>query len=160
MPKGSIARFSGCLVVCFAMLISVGSAPALLAQPSRVVHVIGNDLGGRIDRRVARVERLRQHGDRVEIRGRICLSACTLYLAADDVCVDADTMFGFHGPSLWGLALDAASFEYWSQLIASQYPAPLRQWYLEVARHRVNGHHRLSGQQMIELGYAPCADPA
>ena len=137
-----------CLILCIPM--AAGSGPA------QIVHVVRNDMGGRIDRRAALVETLRARGDRVEIRGRVCLSSCTLFLGAHDVCVGRDTVFGFHGPSLWGLPLDHPSFEYWSKVIASHYTPVLRDWYLEVARHRLHGYHRLSGRQMIELGYEPC----
>lgn len=137
-----------CLILCVPE--SAGSGPA------QIVHVVRNDLGGRIDRRAEMVESLRARGDRVEIRGRFCLSACTLFLGARDVCVDRDTVFGFHGPTLWGLPLDQPSFEYWSEVIANHYTPALRDWYLEVARHRLHGYHRLSGRQMIELGYTAC----
>ncbi|WP_424830620.1 hypothetical protein [Ruegeria sp.] len=144
----------GLIGICLGMLPFGDLSAQAIGQPR--VHIVQSDFGGRIDRRAARVETLRDKGDRVEIRGRVCLSACTLFLGVRDVCVDTETIFGFHGPSLWGLPLDQNSFEYWSDVVASHYKPALRQWYLEVARYRLNGYHRLSGRQIIALGYAPC----
>lgn len=141
-------------------------AIALIAFPLASVHVragphvlvVRNDIGGRIDRRAEQVDYLRARGDRVEIRGYYCLSACTMYLGAEDVCIEPDTVYGFHCPSFWGLALNDASFDYWSRVVASYYPDGLRQWYMQVARHRVNGHYRVSGRELISLGIQQCSD--
>ena len=146
------------VLVWICLILAPWNMSAVRAGNLQVVHIVRNDLGGRIDRRAAWVQTLRDRGARVEIRGRVCLSACTLFLGAKRVCIDADTVFGFHAPSLWGQPLDGPSFDYWSDMIASHYNPPLRQWYLEVARHRVHGYHRLSGRQLIELGYEPCRE--
>ena len=139
------------------MAFAVMLAPLPVGAGSQVV-IVQNDFGGRIERRIERVDQLRARGDRVEIRGQFCLSACTLFLGSDDICIEPETIFGFHGPSLWGLPLDQTSFEYWSRVVASYYPAPLRTWYLDVARYRVNGHYRISGRQLIDLGVPRCPD--
>ena len=118
------------------------------------VVVIGNDKGGNVAERLRRIQRLQAEGAEVQIRGEYCLSACTLYLGLENVCVLPETVFGFHGPSsrLYGVALRPASFERWSRRMADLYPKPLRSWFLNVARKRITGFEMLSGREIIALG--------
>ncbi|WP_126623207.1 hypothetical protein [Oceaniglobus ichthyenteri] len=102
------------------------------------------------------IDRIRALQQRVEIRGPMCLSSCTMYLGAGNVCIDPRVTFGFHGPSSYGQPLTRADFEYWSNVIASHYPAALRDWFMTTARHRITGYHRISGVQLIRMGFARC----
>ena len=120
------------------------------------VKVIGNDRGGLIGARVIEVAELNAHHRRVELRGRICYSSCTLYLGARDLCISPQTVFGFHGPSRHGAALDTGQFEHWSAVMARHYKPPLRNWFLGTARHQINRISRISGAQLIALGYPAC----
>lgn len=148
------------------MLQAGALAIALIAFPLASVpvraglHVLvaRNDIGGRIDRCAEQLDHLRARGDLVEIRGHYCLSACTMYLGAESACTEPDTVFGFHGPSFWGLPVNDASFEYWSRVVASSYPDGLRPGYMQVARHRENGHYRVFGRELIGLGIQQCSD--
>ncbi|WP_415183280.1 hypothetical protein [Phaeovulum sp.] len=119
--------------------------------------VVRNDRGGLVSARVAEVAALRASGRAVEIRGQVCLSSCTLYLALPKTCVDARTTFGFHGPTHYGQKLSARDFEYWSQVIAAHYPAPLAKWYLKKGRSKVGGYYRIKGAELIRLGLRDCA---
>lgn len=120
--------------------------------------IVQNDRGGSVRERVELIETYRTRGTRIHIRGRFCLSACTLYLGLDGTCVAPDTIFGFHGPSsqFYGFALPFQSFDYWSRLMADHYPEPLRTWFIENGRHRIVGFHEFSGQSLIEMGIAQC----
>jgi hypothetical protein len=143
---GHIARWAavvGCLVFG---TVAVGQQ----------VIVIGNDMGGIVGTRAAEVQRINASGARVEIRGDICLSSCTMYLGAGNVCVSPDTDFGFHGPSFFGADLPPRDFEYWSQVIANHYNAPLREWFMREARYRQLWHYTLSGEELIRIGYPSC----
>ncbi len=142
------------LGVAFWLLLSADG----IAQKSGTL-VIRNDRGGSVAERVARIDRLRRSGIKVEIRGDYCLSACTMYLGVPGACVAPDTVFGFHGPSspVYGVALRPREFEYWSHLMARYYPAALRKWFLEVARNRLVGFERKSGRELIRLGLPRCA---
>ena len=120
------------------------------------VKVIGNDRGGLIGARAIEVAELNTHHRRVELRGRVCYSSCTLYLGAQDLCISPQTVFGFHGPSRYGAPLDAGQFEHWSGVMARHYIPPLRNWFLDTARHRINQISRISGAQLIALGYPAC----
>ena len=139
------ARRWACVLV---MLAGTGA----LADPL----IVQNDRGGAIGERVIAVRQANAQHRRIELRGRICYSSCTLYLGADDLCISAQTTFGFHGPSRHGRALPQEEFEHWSQVMAAQYSAPLRDWFLKTARHRINGYYRLTGAQLIAMGYAAC----
>ncbi|MFZ3583473.1 hypothetical protein ACOI1H_15050, partial [Loktanella sp. DJP18] len=120
------------------------------AQPSLVV---GNDRGGLVSKRAQEVNMLRRNGQRVEIRGRICYSSCTLYLGASDVCISPQTTFGFHGPSRNGTPLPADQFESWSRLMASYYNPPLQHWFMQQGRYAIHDLYEMSGSQLIRMGY-------
>ncbi|MFQ1699087.1 hypothetical protein ACJ5NV_00695 [Loktanella agnita] len=131
----------------------------LLGQPitaQGAVQVIGNDRGGFIGSRAIEITELNRTGTRVELRGRVCYSACTLYLGADDLCISAGTTFGFHGPSQHGQPLPPRQFEHWSQVMASHYNPALRRWFMAQARHRISGYYRFKGTELIAMGYPAC----
>lgn len=120
------------------------------------VYIVNNDRGGIIGTRAAEIRRLNSSGQRVEIRGQVCLSSCTMYLGAGDVCVSPDTRFGFHGPSYYGKPLEPRYFDYWSDVLADHYPAPLRKWFMSTARYRQTGYYTILGAELIRLGVEAC----
>ena len=146
-PGTGIAYATLIMVVVYTIL---GVAWAL----GETYTVSRDDQGGLVRDRAAEVAQLRHSKTRVEIRASRCLSSCTMYLGAGDVCVNPNTTFGFHGPKIatQGLRLLPSKFEYWSHLIASHYPVPLRRWYLSTGRYRSSGYYRIKGSNIIELG--------
>lgn len=149
------------LVTALAAAVSFGlhSEPATAQTGNTArsgVIVVSNDRGGLVGRRAEQIEQIRTSGQRVEIRGRVCLSSCTMYLGLPQTCIDPNTSFGFHGPSYYGTALSQSDFEYWSALIASYYPAPLRGWYMREGRTRISRYFRISGRELIRLGIRQC----
>jgi hypothetical protein len=136
--------------------IVIALIPGLVAGQSRGITIIGNDRGGLVGERAQVVDSLRASGQRIEIRGTLCYSACTMYLGAGDVCVSPQTTFGFHGPSRNGTPLSPDRFEHWSLVMARYYNEPLRQWFMAEGRYAQQDVYRLSGQQLIDLGYAQC----
>lgn len=149
-PSKRTSRARQALLLCLAL---AAPAPAL-AQPA--VRVVGDDRGGPLLARVVEISTLQASGTRVEIRGGVCHSACTMYLGAGDVCVDPATEFGFHGPSGREGPLDAQAFEQWSEIMARHYKPALRRWFLEQARHQSGTVLRLQGSELIRLGYPSC----
>ena len=146
-------------VVAAVLASGLHSSPAAAqtANSARAgVFVVSNDRGGLVGRRAEQIEQILAAGQRVEIRGRVCLSSCTMYLGLPQTCISPNTSFGFHGPSYYGSALSASDFEYWSNLIASYYPAPLREWYMRKGRTRISGYFRISGRELIRLGIRQC----
>lgn len=133
-------------------LVGVADHAAAQGRETIVVH---RDPGGYLGERGRRIRQLHNTGQRVELRG-ICYSACTMYLGLPNTCVAPSASFGFHGPSSHGTALPPGEFERWSQVMARNYREPLRSWYMETARYEINGHYRLSGAQLISMGYARC----
>jgi hypothetical protein len=120
-------------------------ALAVIAQGPLVVT---NDPGGIVATRAARVALI---GDReVRIEGR-CASACTMWLAAPNVCVTSDARLSFHGPSHFGLPLPRADFDYWSGVLASHYPPSLAEWFMAIGRH---GEYTIDGAGVIANGWA------
>lgn len=132
-----------------------GRATPVAAQAGPAL-IVRNDRGGLVSSRVKEVAALRASGRAVEIRGQVCLSSCTLYLALPQTCVDTRTTFGFHGPSHYGQKLSARDFEYWSQVIAEHYPAPLAKWYLHKGRDKVFSYYRIRGAELVRLGLRAC----
>lgn len=146
-------------------MLALVLATALATVPAGAVQrpdhggrtlVIRNDPGGVIPARIADIATIRASGRKVELRGRYCLSACTLYLGLPNACVSPKTRFGFHGPSMYGRPLKQKEFERWSRLMASHYPEPLRNWFMETARFRLAGYVNLQGDDLIRMGVERC----
>ncbi|MBS8227415.1 hypothetical protein [Vannielia litorea] len=136
-------------------LCTAGTLPNARADAAGTI-VVGNDRGGFIRARLREMQRIRASGDRVEIRGRVCFSTCTMYLGAEDICVSPKTTFGFHGPAMAIGRLTPEQFDYLSKLIASHYPEPLANWYMAEGRMRTSGLYRMSGSDLIRLGVPRC----
>lgn len=154
----SFLRFPAIALLAAAALVS--SLPAQAAPQNNwgrgAVRVIGNDNGGRLRPRFEEIRHMRSRGDRVEIRGRYCHSACTLYLGAGNVCVTPSTRFGFHGPRYIGEQIDHDSFDYWSRRMADHYPPQVSSWFLTRARYVTRGYMSLSGAELIRMGVPRC----
>lgn len=140
--------------------LGLGLAPAVAAKPGSrqpgVVITVKNDYGGSVRKRFGEVQQINRLGQRVEISGSSCMSSCTMYLGAKNVCVSPNTTFGFHGPSRFGSKLTQVEFDEWSRVISSHYPAPVRTWYMQNARHSTNSVKRVKGNQLIRLGIPSC----
>jgi hypothetical protein len=138
------------LVICLGL-------PGLTASAQQQSPlIIGNDRGGGVGERARLVDSLQASGQRIEIRGNLCYSACTMYLGAGNICVSPDTVFGFHGPTRNGQPLPTESFDHWSRIMARYYNEPLGNWFMSEARYLRSDVYRLTGSQLIELGYPSC----
>lgn len=142
------------LYIILSMFFSI--MPGLADARQRPLHIVMNDRGGVVSQRQKEIETIRISGTRVEIRGAVCLSSCTMYLGSPDVCVSPKTSFGFHGPTDHGRPLKKRQFDYWSNIIAAYYPKKLSNWYMQTARYRLQGYYSLSGAQLIEMGFKSC----
>ena len=142
---------------CRGIILSLGLLIVGSAVPADTL-IIGNDPGGRIDHRQQIIQRIKQAGNRVEIRGGYCNSACTMFLGLPNMCISASTVFGFHGPSSQypGLPLQPKTFERWSRVMADHYPQPLRSWFMTDARYELQSIKRVRGRDIIEMGVAEC----
>lgn len=100
--------------------------------------------GGSVEEHRDIVLEANRTGQRVEIRATECLSACTMYLGVNNVCVDPDTQFGFHGGRLRG-KLDGRV----DHLIAQVYPPALGAWFLSHAAGKVMLRY-MTGAELIE----------
>jgi len=130
-----------------AQVISAGySSPAI---------EIRNDMGGDVGARANKIAAMRANGQSVAIRGPSCYSACTMYLSLAGSCVSRTTRFGFHRPSHYGAALSPDQFEFWSNVIAAHYPAPLQSWYMNEGRYSIS-LQVISGADLIRMGVAEC----
>lgn len=129
------------------------AAPAV-AQSALIVR---NDLGGSVQERLMMIAQLRDAGRRVEIRGQ-CASACTMYLGLPNACVSRAAQLGFHGPQsqYYGISLPPDQFEYWSRVMASNYPSGIARWFMSQARDTTMGLITISGAQAIKMGAHAC----
>lgn len=137
------------------ILLAAGLMAGTAGQAQQII-VIGNDRGGGINTRARIIDQIRAAHARVEIRGDICYSACTMYLGAGDVCVSPGTTFGFHGPTRDGHPLSADAAERWSAVMARYYPDALRQWFMSTARFATGDVYRISGAEIMRFGYRAC----
>jgi len=144
-------------VLLTAMAVTIGlSGISSQAYASLQPYVVRNDRGGFVKDRLIEMRNLRSSGQPVEIRGAVCYSTCTMLLGLPQTCISPNTVFGFHGPSRSGQRLAPEKFEYYSQVIAQYYPAPLKDWYLKKGRKRINGVHRIKGAEIIRMGARAC----
>ena len=156
-----------CLALMAATLFTATTADAAprayrFVDPglSQVPYVVRSDYGGSVQTRLRDISALRASGRKVEIRGDVCMSSCTMLLGLQNACVHPATTFGFHGPSRNGAPLDRSLFNQISWIIAGHYPADLRIWYITVARHTLTDVHTLKGAELIRMGAAKSCVPA
>jgi len=96
-----------------------------------IVH-IRYDEGGIIQNYEKRIALANRLGQTVVIDGQ-CMSACTMFLGADRVCVTDRAEFKFHGaiPTAIG-----ETRKNQNEVMSAYYPAPLRQWFYNSGAHR------------------------
>lgn len=116
-------------------------------------HIIGDDFGGSVSDRAAKVSQMRLSGAEVVINGQVCMSACTMYLGAGDVCVSDHTVFVFHGPYS-NPPLTKEDFDFWSSVMASYYPNELANWFMKEGRHRT---YKLNASDLASKGVRLCS---
>lgn len=143
-----------------ALLITTLALPAYAARPKSKVPgatiVINGDPGGSVRERFGEIQQINRLGQRVEIRRGSCMSSCTMFLGARNVCVTPKAIFGFHGPYRFGSKLTQAEFDRWSKVIASHYPPAIKTWYMTNARYSTRRPSKLSGAELIRLGVRQC----
>ncbi|MES0828491.1 hypothetical protein [Ruegeria sp. SCP11] len=147
------SRTFSALLIVVALVSAVYAVPRAEAQQ---LYVVGSDRGGYLHDRLAELENLKRNGIQVEIRGRVCFSTCTMFLGLPGTCVDPDTIFGFHGPSRSGRRLADEDFEFFSRVMADYYPEPLKSWFMNKARNRINGVYKVKGSEIIRMGVPAC----
>lgn len=142
------------------LMAAIVATPADAARPKSKVPgatiVINGDPGGSVRARYNEIQQINRLGQRVEIRRGSCMSSCTMFLGARNVCVSPRAIFGFHGPYKFGSKLSPAEFERWSRVISSHYPVAVRSWYMTSARYKTYTPSRLTGTELIRLGVRRC----
>ena len=156
MRKGVKRLLSGVrqVAICVGLMMPVTATAQMTLADGTVV--IGNDRGGVIRDRLIELRTLRASGQRVQIKGNICYSTCTMLIGLPQACVSPNTTFGFHGPSYYGRAMAPKDFDYVSRVMAHYYPEPLKKWFLEEGRNRIHGVYQISGTELIRMGVASC----
>ena len=126
------------------------------------VFVAMNLPGGSIAAHERHIAALDAAGCRVEIRGE-CLSACTMYLGAQSICVDPRARLGFHHTRrmhLGGLLVRPMKWDdqdHYDRRMAAFYPPAVRQWFLDDVRHRgFSAWGWLRGEELVRQGVADC----
>lgn len=138
-----------------AAVLGLAMLPA--AVQAQQAYVVGSDRGGYLHDRLIELNNLQRNNVRVEIRGRVCYSTCTMFLGLPGACVDPQTTFGFHGPSRSGRRLAQKDFDYFSQVMADYYPKPLKEWFMAEGRNRTSGVYKIKGSQIIRMGVPACS---
>ncbi|KQB17263.1 hypothetical protein H9N28_06240 [Rhodobacter capsulatus] len=155
LPRFAARRIAGAFMVFGLVGMPPGASRAQDMYLATNPIIVTADRGGYLGKRSDQIDRMRSMGQRVELRGT-CLSACTMYLSLPNVCVAPDAVLGFHGPSKNGIPLPQRDFDYWSQVMARNYSEPLRSWFMTKARYITNGYYKVSGAELIRMGYPQC----
>ncbi|MEM5476043.1 hypothetical protein, partial [Pacificibacter sp. AS14] len=142
------------------LLMATLATPAQAARPKSKVPgatiVINGDPGGSVRDRYGEIQQINRLGQRIEIRRGSCMSSCTMFLGARNVCVTPTAVLGFHGPYRFGSKLTQAEFDRWSNVIASHYPPAIKTWYMTSARYSTRKPTKLTGAELIKLGVQRC----
>lgn len=161
MLRGKNDCFRRAVSVLAAAVLALGAMAGGSAQATERMRqrvVITNDYGGSVSARAQQISAMRSAGQAVAVPYGNCMSACTMYLGLPGTCVGPNAVFGFHGPKAGsGIGLPKAEFERWSQVMASYYPAPLREWFLREGRYHTVDYIAISGAELIRMGVARCA---
>lgn len=137
-------------------VVAAGGLPMQAQAKSIEPIVVVNDLGGLIQKRRNKINKLRLSGQPVIIEGR-CASACTMYLFLENTCVMPNASLGFHGPRpFWGGRLPPFFFDHWSEIMSEEFREPLRSWFMEEARYEIEGMLNVKGSTLIDMGYTQC----
>ncbi|MBB3995694.1 hypothetical protein GGR95_003358 [Sulfitobacter undariae] len=155
MLNGRTQRLALLAMTLFAVIITLFAGPALAQVRATNRLIIKHDYGGSIGQRQHELRSLRRERKRVEIHGT-CNSACTMYLGLPTVCVSPSASFGFHGPKGVNGPLPPDAFEHWSRVMSQGLPPSLERWFMQQARYVRSGFLRISGKQLINMGYARC----
>jgi len=111
------------------------------------------DEGGVIGDRAKEINTLNKEDKKIVIDG-ICISACTMYLVAEGVCVEPDAYLGFHGAT----AKTEEDSLYWTDFMASYYPPKLQDWFYSSGASDLKVSWKgLSGSEVAEMGVPLCS---
>lgn len=123
------------------LLIALVSTSAMAEGSS-----VGYGMGGRIDRYDPVVAQYNQSGELFRIVGH-CQSACTLFLAIRNVCIEPNARLLFH-----------AGFKTWAtQHMLDAYNAPLREYLMAHHAMETLAFFAISGRDMIaKFRYRRC----
>lgn len=121
--------------------------------------IVGNHKGGFVFGISSDVQDINRLGLPVRITGKDCISSCTIFLGARDVCISPETRFGFHKPSpapgtgrMTQVRLAGVN-----HTITSHYLPALKRWWDSNAGKSKRIVY-LSGAELIRIGYRPCED--
>jgi hypothetical protein len=131
------------------LTVTLLAGPALAAGSSR-----GYGEGGRFSRYDPIVAKYNRSGELFRIEGR-CQSACTLFLAIRNVCIDRNAVLAFHGANFLGVPAVRAKRNTAHMLNAYK---PALQRYLLSHRYMATPEfHALPARELIErFGYRAC----
>jgi hypothetical protein len=134
------------------LCLAAAAAFALSAAPASAGSSAGYGMGGWFTRYDPIVAKYNASGELFRIEGR-CQSACTLFLAIKNVCIEQDARLMFHGGHGGKGEISASS------------TAHMRRAYKPGLRRYLDAHHAMetrrfyaiSGRDMIEkFGYREC----
>ena len=119
--------------------------------------IVGNHPGGYLYGTIADVEDINTLSLPVRITGDFCVSSCTLFLGADDVCISRTTRFGFHKPGNYvGLGQISSKVAWRATYRVAEYFNPsLSAWWLRTGS-KSSSLKYLTGLELIRMGYNEC----
>lgn len=121
------------------------------ADDTPTVKTVIFDEGGYFDNRAREIKKLNEVGARIEIRG-VCISSCTMYLGADNVCVAPNARLGFHGATeTFFIPATPENKLRYDTNIARYYPPNLRGWFWKEARHIIIAWKSKTGQEVHDM---------
>jgi hypothetical protein len=127
-------------------LVSAAVIAAIAAMPAAAATSTPYAMGGRTKDFAVDVQKYRQSGERFRITGH-CQSACTMFLALRNVCIEPSARLLFHA----GNTPDA------TRRMLNSYNGALRAYLTQRGAMDTPAFHTISGRDMIRrFGYRAC----
>jgi hypothetical protein len=126
--------------------IGLSSVALCLAIPAMAATSTPYAMGGRTDEFAVEVERYRRSGELFRITGH-CQSACTMFLALPNACLEPSARLLFHG----------AKLPVGTRRMLNSYNSKLRRHLIANRIMESPQFHTISGRDMIHrFGYRAC----
>jgi hypothetical protein len=127
-------------------LMALGFAAVCMCGPAMAATSTPYAKGGRTVEFAQDVEKYRRTGERFRITGH-CQSACTMFLALPNVCIEPSARLQFH----------AGAQPTATQRMMNSYNAKLRAYLTAKGAMETPAFHAISGRDMIgKFGYRRC----
>lgn len=151
----------GFIIAVTLSLLGCG-VPSIPQEVAPVMGFVQDDLGGVVWDRAQIISNMNKEQHPLAIRGVACASACLMYLALNDVCVDRGVTFYMHGlvDLTKGRAPpDEATVNLVTQVYLKHLPQGMRERWSSEVKGRPLKYHKITAQEAVSRGWVKYCSP-